>query len=651
MAQLPLDQAIPRFQANEDRLNVFANGDANAIYVSSDGVTVPSIQKFLASKDTQINVGASSVLSLSTAQATAASASATAAASSATAAAASAALSASAAFLPNGTGAVERTLVSKAKEGVSVKNFPATGNGSTNDSVAVQNSINAAGINEDVYLPDGRYLVSSNPTNKFGVEFTGPGVLVKPVAGGVQQINSYADKHKYIFGAEYLSAFHNKLVTQGAPPKALFSGDSTTAGGDVSVGYRMHELMEDYARAKGLNTPYGLNFINRGFAGWNTEMWRSYELNNDIAMNPDLYVIRWGINDPGYYQADFTSGPPLDAGQAAPGRRTANDFLNSLRAGLGTIRASKSVAQLSIVLMTPNSTSDTPNGRDELWYEQIIPGIKQAARDYQCVFVDTYGYLRDSRPAAGVWMDNPMPGGGRAIHPGNLMNTWIAGLLGSVVFPDGLQAKEGANNVTVIGGAEDIGDPNRLPSTYKRGITMSRSNAAGFPFDGLLYTIRSHDEIVIQHCYPYKSADKEASAYRIGRAIPLGADGATWGAWQYHGNRFGSATPSTGFTMPTVGGWRAAKSGTVTVVEGYINKTTTSIIAANTELAILPAGFSPQREIALGYFATLWDGGTFEPLLTRITPAGQVQILKASTLSAVRVYINATWNSGNTNAD
>lgn len=97
MSQLPLDQAIPRFQANEDRLNVFANGDTNATYISSEGIPVPSIQKFLAAKDTQINVGASSVLALATAQAEDAEDSAIAAAASAIAAAGSASGAASAA--------------------------------------------------------------------------------------------------------------------------------------------------------------------------------------------------------------------------------------------------------------------------------------------------------------------------------------------------------------------------------------------------------------------------------------------------------------------------------------------------------------------------------------------------------------------------
>jgi len=62
MAQLPLDQAIKRLQTNDERLEKFANGGVGESYTSSAGAVVPSIQKFLATKNTEINVGAESAL-------------------------------------------------------------------------------------------------------------------------------------------------------------------------------------------------------------------------------------------------------------------------------------------------------------------------------------------------------------------------------------------------------------------------------------------------------------------------------------------------------------------------------------------------------------------------------------------------------------
>ena len=47
MAELPLDQAVPRFKANEDRLDTFVNSATG--YTTSGGTSVQSIQQFLAS--------------------------------------------------------------------------------------------------------------------------------------------------------------------------------------------------------------------------------------------------------------------------------------------------------------------------------------------------------------------------------------------------------------------------------------------------------------------------------------------------------------------------------------------------------------------------------------------------------------------------
>lgn len=90
MAELPLDQAIPRFKANEDRMDRFMNGTALQTWFTSTGVEVPSIRKFLADKDSQINVAADGILAQATTQATNAANSASSASTSADAAADSA---------------------------------------------------------------------------------------------------------------------------------------------------------------------------------------------------------------------------------------------------------------------------------------------------------------------------------------------------------------------------------------------------------------------------------------------------------------------------------------------------------------------------------------------------------------------------------
>lgn len=55
MAQLSLADAINRLPANENRLDVFVNGDENASYQTPAGAEVPSVQNFLAEQEAKIN--------------------------------------------------------------------------------------------------------------------------------------------------------------------------------------------------------------------------------------------------------------------------------------------------------------------------------------------------------------------------------------------------------------------------------------------------------------------------------------------------------------------------------------------------------------------------------------------------------------------
>jgi hypothetical protein len=62
------------------------------------------------------------------------------------------------AYDPAGLGAVQRTVESKLRESVSVKDFGAVGNGFANDTDAIQAAINTG---KAVYIPNGTYLVSA----------------------------------------------------------------------------------------------------------------------------------------------------------------------------------------------------------------------------------------------------------------------------------------------------------------------------------------------------------------------------------------------------------------------------------------------------------------------------------------------------------
>jgi hypothetical protein len=62
MAILPLDQAIPRFQQNDDRLNTWVNGDQTTDMVTSGGQQVPSIRKIVATKTAEIDAEVAQLL-------------------------------------------------------------------------------------------------------------------------------------------------------------------------------------------------------------------------------------------------------------------------------------------------------------------------------------------------------------------------------------------------------------------------------------------------------------------------------------------------------------------------------------------------------------------------------------------------------------
>jgi len=68
------------------------------------------------------------------------------------------------AFTPTGTGAVSRTVADKLNDFINVKDFGATGNGSTDDTAAIQNALTAAGINGSIYFPSGAYHVTATIT-------------------------------------------------------------------------------------------------------------------------------------------------------------------------------------------------------------------------------------------------------------------------------------------------------------------------------------------------------------------------------------------------------------------------------------------------------------------------------------------------------
>ena len=78
-------------------------------------------------------------------------------------------------YQPAGTGAVATTVQAKLRQTVSVKDFGAVGNGTTNDAVAIQAAINSLTSGGTVFFPTGTYLVNAQIVVSAKVQLMGAG--------------------------------------------------------------------------------------------------------------------------------------------------------------------------------------------------------------------------------------------------------------------------------------------------------------------------------------------------------------------------------------------------------------------------------------------------------------------------------------------
>lgn len=81
-------------------------------------------------------------------------------------------------FLQAGTGAVTRTVQSKLRDVVSVRDFGAVGDGVTDDTAAIQAAVNAAG---EIYFPPGTYRCNTQIVLRAGISLVGAGVGVTKI--------------------------------------------------------------------------------------------------------------------------------------------------------------------------------------------------------------------------------------------------------------------------------------------------------------------------------------------------------------------------------------------------------------------------------------------------------------------------------------
>jgi len=193
-----------------------------------------------------------------------------------------------------------------------------------------------------------KYGLSSTYNNKYGIY---PDYPIVSLTGKV--MNPRLAQTNLVVGQEYLapwykhfkrsSSFGNQVDEIG-PFNIVISGDSTVAGFNASAAdYYPASLLNSSAIANGYRN---CTIIDHSLSGFDAKSWqdldwhsnhpgveyRNYAL--DLAANPDLYIIRWGVND-------FAYPEWVDAA------------LDDIRAGLVKIRALKTAAELPIILMSP----------------------------------------------------------------------------------------------------------------------------------------------------------------------------------------------------------------------------------------------------------------------------------------------------------
>lgn len=509
-----------------------------------------------------------------------------------------------------------------------------------------------------ISAPAGKMYKVTSFLNKMGKTIIGGGDIVKEIAVGIyQKINSYVDTNKNVCGLEYLGPFHKLIQDQmnnpTRKPILVFSGESPVSGVVIINGsstplapeFLINNLVNEYAKSVGLQTPFGLNCINAGQPSKDIFDWVSTYIPLELAMNPDLLELSWGVN-----HARDNSGNPLvgTIPQLDPTRVSPEVWISKLREGLSIIRAARpfkgapGIAPLTIILRTPNSTNDHRNARDSLWYEKINLGIKQAGRDFNCLTLDAYAEYQDSNVASQIWMDDPASDG-VAIHPLAVMNRWLAGFIGRHLFPDGMSKTIGRAKFQSTSGVDDSGDPARLPSAYPYGVSISRAlGTNGFPVNGTLVTTRSSDSTVLQILHPFKIG-MNSYYIRVGRATVLESESVGWNSWIFIGRSESNLIPESGYSSPGAGGARAVVNNGTVVLEGYLLKNSPSIIAAGTVIATVPLALRPGRgaQMAAG---SVYDGSIFKPVTLMINVGGQVNLLESTTVSAQRVYFSGSWS-------
>lgn len=328
------------------------------------------------------------------------------------------------------------------------------------------------------------------------------GQLINPPPIGTNQVFGQETLQHYFAKYKLMS---NQNGGAQVVTKIVASGDSTTAGVGSTYG-GMPGILEDLSKTRGyVNT----QVVNRGQSGkstvdWpetgETASWESTHAAGDLAENPDLLILRWGANDP------FYNVTPLGSPTGTP-VYTEEEVLVKVLEGydrvLTTIRTSRPVSGLSILILTAGPMNDTHFGRSESYFAKLSKEMRELARKHQCAYIDIYGMFSNSWGGTGLWMDADATSGvGRSVHPHDELYEHISGAVADVIFPNyGTNWKNNAVRNTSATSVNRLATD--LPGKYFAGIHLDRledltGSNLGAPYDGIAYTLKQTDGAILQ---------------------------------------------------------------------------------------------------------------------------------------------------------
>ena len=154
-------------------------------------------------------------------------------------------------YTQGGTGSVARTVTNKLQESVSVKDFGAVGDGSTDNTAAIQNAINyVSSVGGTLTFPTGVFLCSSTLIFKNNVNYIGSGIDLAGIKGTVIKYTGASDAiqinnpiNSSTSANIYISDIHVYCTTQTA-------GKASIA--DVGSSYLTIERVATYGNQYGV---------------------------------------------------------------------------------------------------------------------------------------------------------------------------------------------------------------------------------------------------------------------------------------------------------------------------------------------------------------------------------------------------------------